>query len=211
MTLRWMAVLALASGCAPIALAGNPEKFAVSFEGGYQALSSAPDSAKAVFAGSTGDTVWGGALRVRVSRSLFVGAGMRFFKKDGQRVFLDAPGGTVYPLGHPLSVRLRPIYGFVGWRLRPEAALVPYLAAGGGITSYREESTVGGVAESTSVNKATWHAALGADYRLGSFGLGCEARWSWIPNVIGLGGVSRIYGETDLGGFSVVGRLSFGR
>lgn len=211
MRLRGVWVLVAAWACAPAALAGTPEKFALSLEGGYQGLNAASDSAKAVFAGSTGGGVFGGAVRVGVSRSLFVGAGLRVFNKDGERVFVDGPGGTVFPLGHPLSVRLLPVYGFVGWRFRPESALVPYLSAGGGVTSYREESTVGGVTESASASKASWHVALGADYAIGSLGLGVEARWSGIPSVIGLGGVSKVYGETGLGGFSVVGRLSFRR
>lgn len=204
-------VLATAWACAPAAAGGTPEKFALSFEGGYQRLNSASDSAKAVFAGSTGGGVLGGALRLGVSRSLFVGAGARVFRKDGERVFVDGPGGTVFPLGHPLRIRLLPVYGFVGWRFRPASPLVPYVSAGGGVTSYREESTVGGLTESASVSKASWHVALGADYAARSLGLGVEARWSVIPNVVGLGGVSQVYGETGLGGLSVVGRLSFRR
>jgi hypothetical protein len=211
MRLHRVWALAAAWACAPAALGGTPERLALSFEGGYQGLNGASDSAKAVFAGSTGGGVFGGALRLGVGRSLFVGAGARVFSKEGERVFVDGPGGTVFPLGHPLKVRLLPIYGFVGWRFRPESALVPYVSAGGGVTSYREESTIGGITESESVSKASWHAALGADYAVGSFGLGVEARWSGIPNVVGLSGVSRIYGETDLGGFSVVGRVSFRR
>lgn len=209
MRLSRVCVLAAVCAGAPAAGAGTPEKFAVSLEGGYQGFTSAPDSAKAVFAGSTGGGVFGGALRLGLSRSFFVGAGVRTFDKEGQRVFVDGAGGTVFPLGHPLKVRLVPVYGFVGFRFRPEKALVPYVSAGGGVTSYREESTVAGVTDSASVSKASWHVALGADYAFGSLGFGIEARFTTIPDVIGLGGVSKVYGETDLGGFTVVGRLSF--
>jgi hypothetical protein len=165
-----------------------------------------------VFDGSTGGVTYGGSLRFGVSRNLFVGAGLRTFSKDGQRVFVAEPGGTVFPLGHPLKVKLRPFYGFVGYRFRPDATFVPYLAAGAGSTSYKEESTVGGLAESESHSKFTWHAMAGADYALGgSFALGVEARWSSMSDIVGLGGVSQVYGETDLGGFTVVGRISFRR
>ena len=211
MRLHRVCVLAAACACAPAALGGTPETYALSFEGGYQGLNAAPESAKAVFAGSTGGGVFGGAIRVGVSRSFFVGAGARVLDKNGERVFVDGPAGTVFPLGHPLKVRLLPVYGFVGWRFMPASNLVPYLSAGGGVTSYREESTVGNTTESESASKASWHVALGADYAVGRLGLGVEARLSRIPNVIGLGGVSKIYGETDLGGFSVVGRVSFRR
>jgi len=52
--------------------------------------------------------------------------------------------------------------------------------------------------------------ALGADYGRGSVRFGVEVSYSFVPNTIGLGGVSAIYGETDVGGFSVLGRIVFG-
>lgn len=195
----------------PALPARSAERFAVSFEGGFQSLSKASKSAKAVFDGSTGGITYGGSLRLGVSRNLFVGAGLRTFSKDGERVFVADASSPVFKLGHPLKVKLRPFYGFVGYRFRPDASLVPYLAGGVGTTSYTEESTIGGLSESESQSKFSWHVMAGADYARGSFGLGVEARWSSMSNLIGLGGVSKVYGETDLGGFTVVGRLSFRR
>ncbi len=191
--------------------AGAAERWAVSFEGGYQGLSSASNSAKAVFDGSTGGVTYGGSLRFGVSRHLFVGAGLRTFSKDGERVYVADATSPVFKLGHPLKVKLRPFYGFVGYRFRPDASFVPYLAAGAGSTSYTEESTIGGLSESESQSKFSWHVMAGADYAMGSIGLGVEARWSSMRDLIGLGGVSQVYGENDLGGFTVVGRLSFRR
>ncbi len=208
---RFVALLALSVG-APAALAGTPERWSLSFEGGYQGLNNASDSIAAVFDGSTGGKAFGGALRVTVWRSMFVGAGLRVFDKSGgQRVFVDGPQGTVFPLGHPLELRVRPIYGFVGYAFRPGATLVPYLALGAGSASYRETSTVAGLTTTDELNKFTWHAALGTDWAIGSLALGVEARYTGIPDVVGLGGVSKVYGESDLGGLSVVGRLSFRR
>lgn len=202
---------ALATG-APWAAAAAPETWSASFEGGYQGLQNASNSAKAVFDGSTGGRVLGGSARLTVWRSFFVGAGVRVFdKSEGQRVFVDGPGGTVFRLGHPLELRLRPIYGFVGYALRSKAPVVPYLAVGAGSASYRESSTVAGVTTTDTLSKFTWHAALGADYALGAVALGFEARYTGIPDVVGLGGVSKVYGENDLGGITVVGRLSFRR
>jgi opacity protein-like surface antigen len=99
----------------------------------------------------------------------------------------------------------------VGYRLRPRAVLVPYLAAGAGSTSYRETSVVGGVTDEQSQNKFSWHAALGADYGRGALGLGVEARYTSVPDALGLSGVSKVYGEKDLGGFAILARLSFRR
>jgi hypothetical protein len=33
--------------------------------------------------------------------------------------------------------------------------------------------------------------------------------YSVVPNSLGLGGVSKVYGEKDIGGLSIVGRLIF--
>ncbi len=207
MKLATVLALSAAALAAPAAGARTPERFAVSVEGGYLGLSAA-DSAKALF-DSSGGFVFGGELRVRLKRSWFAGAGVRTFNREGERVFVDA--GTVFKLGHPLKLRLRPIYGFVGFRYRPEAAIVPYIAVGGGVTSYREESVIGGQTDVATASKGTWHVALGADYALGAVSVGAEARYTSVPDAIGLAGVSRAFGEKDLGGFTVVGRLSFGR
>ena len=34
-----------------------------------------------------------------------------------------------------------------------------------------------------------------------------EASYSTVPSAVGLGGVTKVYGEDDLGGFTVVGKL----
>jgi hypothetical protein len=212
MKLLPVVVLAGASAWALGAQAGTPEKWAVSAEGGYQMLNNATDSAKAVFDGSTGGGAFGGSLRLSLTRSFFAGAGLHVFNKSGgQRVFVDGPGGTVFPLGHPLEIRVRPIYGFVGYRLRPGSLLSPYLAVGAGSASYRETSTVAGVTTTDTASKFTWHGAAGLEYAAGRFGLGAEVRYTGLPDVVGLGGVSRIYNENDLGGISMIGRLSFRR
>ena len=207
----WLLGLAL-TWAAGQAAALEPERYSLAFEAGYQGLNSASDSAKAVFDGSTGGTTLGGSLRVGLGRLFFVGAGARFFSKEGQRVYVADAGSPVYPLGHPLELKLRPIYGFAGVRLFADSRLVPYLAVGGGATSYKETSTVGGVTEEVSESKGTFLVMVGADWRVGSgFSLGVEGRYTSISDAIGLAGVSKVYGEDNLGGFSFAGRLGFGR
>lgn len=203
------ALLGCLAAMAPDAWAQRrPEVFALSVEAGWLSLS-ASDSAKAVFDGSKSGALYGGSARYSITPSFFVGAGLHVFKKDGQRVYVPGPAGPVSQLGHPLEVRIRPVFAFVGYRVQPRAALVPYLSLGAGSTSYRETSVVGGVTDEQSQSKFSWHAALGADYGFGSIGLGLEARYTSVPNAIGLNGVSKVYGEKDLGGFAVLARLSF--
>jgi hypothetical protein len=197
----------LALGMAPSVSAAD---ISVALDGGFFFMSNSRKSAKAVFGGSGGGPTVGASVLLGVGRSLFVGAGGRFFQKTGERVFVADANAPVFRLGHPLKVRTIPIYGLLGFRFSPDARLVPYVSAGAGITSYREESTVGGLTESTSHSKFGGQVAIGADYGRGAVRFGLEATYSFVPNTIGLGGVSQVYGESDVGGLALVGRIVFG-
>ena len=184
-------------------------ELAIAAEGGYLALSSAKKSAQAVFDGSSGGGTFGGSVRFAIDKGFFIAAGARHFSKEGQRVAVVDPTGPVFPLGHPLKVRLVPVYGQIGYRFRHGRTLVPYLALGAGSTSFREESTVGGVTTEESQSKTSEHVAGGVEYGRGGLRVGVELMFSTVPDTIGVGGVSKVYGETNLGGLSVVGRIAY--
>jgi hypothetical protein len=200
-------VLALTLSMAP-ASGAQDSGLAIDLAGGWQDLTSAKNSAKAVFDGSSGGATFGGGLRYEFGHGLYVGGFVRYFKKDGERVFVESAGGEVFPLGHPLSVTLIPIQGSVGWRFG-KGSLVPYVGGGVGMTSFDEESTIGGVSESASETKFSGHVLGGIEFGRGSFRVGAETMWSFVPNSIGVGGVSQVYDESDLGGLSVVGKVVF--
>ena len=157
------AALVLAPLLFPAATAAQEKGIALDLAVGYQDLTSASDSAKAVFDGSSGGVTFGGGLRYGLGSSLFVGAFVRYFSKDGERVFVASPGGEVFRLGHPLSLRLIPFQGTVGWRFG-SGSLRPYAGGGIGFTSYHEESTVGGVTESASETKFSAHLLGGLEF-----------------------------------------------
>lgn len=201
------ATVLLAAACAAPAAA---REVAVSLEGGWADLTSASQSAKAVFDGASGGPTFGASLRVGVTRSLYVGVGGRFFRKEGERAFVASAGSPAFGLGHPLTVRIIPAYAYAGWRFRPDARLVPYLGLGVGAVSYREESTVGGLAEPVvSQTKASGHVAGGVEYGRGRLRFGVEVSYSTAPDSLGLGGVSRVYGEDDVGGLAALGKIVF--
>lgn len=196
----------------PLALppAAGAAEFGVALEGGYRDLTSAPDSADALF-GSRGGLTFGASLRVGLGRSFFARATARAFQKEGERVFVG-PGGTVFPLGHPLTLRMVPVFGMVGYRFNPEGTLVPYVGLGAGATMVEEESEIGGEVTSISTTKFSGHVAAGVEYGRGTFRFGGELGWATVPDAIGatpssLGSVSAHYGESDLGGFSAVARI----
>jgi hypothetical protein len=136
-----------------------------------------------------------------------VSAGARTFSKDGERVFVATPNSVVQKLGFPLSIRLTPIFATVGYRFRNGKMIVPYAAVGGSITSYKEESDVAGEAFNTDSSKAGFLGAAGVEIGRGTFRFGAEAGYSAMPSALGLGGVSKVYGEDDLGGTYVIGKL----
>jgi Outer membrane protein beta-barrel domain len=195
-------LLVLAAFAGPAAA----NEFGISGEAGYLALS-ASKSAQAVFDGSSGGFTGGGSLRYVVGRSFFLGAGARYFGKDGERVFIADANAPVFKLGHPLTFRTVSVYGMVGWRFMPGSSLVPYVAAGAGSTSVKEESTVGGITDSQSQSKFSGHFMGGVEYGRGPFRFGAEVMYTTVPNTIGVGGVSKVYNEKDVGGFSVVGKI----
>jgi len=200
------AVLATGLGLTGGAGRAAAGEFGVSLEGGYFAMS-ASKSAKAVFDGSSGGFTGGGSLRYVIGRSFFVGAGARYFERTGERVFIADASSPAFPLGHPLTFRTVPVYGMVGWRFMPDSRLVPYVAVGAGSTSVKEKSVVGEIEESQSQSKFSGHIMGGVEWGRGPFRFGAEVMYTTVPDTIGIGGVSKIYNEKDVGGFSLVGKI----
>jgi hypothetical protein len=47
----------------------------------------------------------------------------------------------------------------------------------------------------------------GVEWGRGPFRFGAEIMYTTVPDTIGVGGVSKIYNEKDVGGFSFVGKI----
>jgi hypothetical protein len=198
-TLAALALLALA------ALPSVAGDLALEVHAGYFQMA-AGNSASALF-GSAGGGTFGGAVRYTFWRGAFVSAGMRTFSKEGERVFVATPNSPVQTLGFPLSIRLTPIVIQAGYRFRDGHLLVPYAAVGASITSYNETSEVAGEAFDTNSTRTGFVGAIGVEVGRGMFRFGAEAGWSSVPDAIGIGGVSKVYGENDLGGMHVLGKV----
>jgi hypothetical protein len=216
-----MKMPAIHSGFRPVALAAlaavlsapgaSAGEASLTLDGGWHDLSNAANSAKAVFDGVSGGLTGGGALQYGLGESFFIRAGARYFQRNGERVFVEAPGTPVFGLGHPLKVRIIPAYGLIGFRFLQGGSFRPYLGVGGGITSYNEESDVAGEIITSTARKPSGQAVIGLDYGRGTVRFGGEVMYSLVPDVIGFGGVSSVYGEDDIGGLTAVVRLSFVR
>jgi hypothetical protein len=210
MTRRNLSLLAAAF----LALSASPARggeLAVEGQGGYFGVAFSR-SANALF-GSSGGATGGGAVRFSFWRGVFVSAGARSFSKSGERVFVASPTGPVQKLGFPLSVRISPIFFNVGYRLRQGHTLVPYAGVGLSVSRYRETSEVAGESFDRTFSKSGFQGLAGIEVGRGTIRFGAEVSYCTTPSSIGVGGVSKVYGEDDIGGVTVVGKVvaAFGR
>lgn len=185
------------------------DRVVVMLQGGYFDMTNAASSANAVF-GSSGGVTLGGGVRYGLTRRLYAEVSGRRFAKSGERVFVADRGRPVFRLGHPLEMRLTTLQATVGWRFRPSRSFVPYAGIGGGLAWFREESTVAGVTEVSRESKPSGHVLAGAEYGRGRVRLAVEGEYLAVPDTIGVGGVSKVYQEDDVGGFSVVAKVVIG-
>jgi len=174
--------------------------------GGYFDMTNASRSAQALF-GQRGGPLVGVALRVGLGENNFVRIGASFVRQTGERVIAD--GEDVFPLGHPLEVQILPAYLDLARQFLRDSALRPYVGFGVGAVLFREESEVAGETLSDERAKLSTRILLGATWGRGTWRLGAELAYSRAPDAIGLGGVSKVYGENDLGGLSGVATLTW--
>ena len=196
-----------------LAAPGRGQTLGIDFDAGYRNLS-ASKSAKAIF-GSSGGATFGGSVQYTLKRGPFLRVGLRDFGKTGEKVFVADATAQVFPLGFPLEVSITSVDLIAGWRFRlgskkKPSPFAPYVGVGAEIASYKEESTVAGLLESDEQSKTGFQFLGGLEYRaFGSFAISAEAGYSILSGAIGLGGISKIYGEDDIGGFRVMGRIGY--
>ena len=106
-------------------------------------------------------------------------------------------------------MRITPIFAArVGYRFRDGHADRPlrlrrrrdHLLQGGERGRRRDAST-------TTARRRASSAPPGVEVGRGTFRFGAEVGYTTVPDAIGLGGVSKVYGEDDLGGFHAIGKL----
>jgi hypothetical protein len=200
-----LALLALPALLALTAAPAAAGEIAIEVHAGYFEMAAA-NSASALF-DSRGGGTFGGAVRYTFWRGAFVSVGARTFSKEGERVFVAAPNAAVQKLGFPLKVSLTPVFLTVGYRFRDGKLIVPYAGLGASLTSYKEESEVAGETFNDDRSKAGFVGLAGVEVGRGTFRVGAETGYTTVPDALGLAGVSKVYGEDDLGGWHVIGKL----
>jgi len=153
--------------------------------------------------------VWvGGGASVRVWRNAFAQVSIEHFSKAGQRVFVH--NGQVFPLGIPDVVSVTPVefaggYTF-GWMNRVR----PYLGAGAGHYSFREESEVAGETDVVERGISGYHVLGGLEWRAWRWtSAALELKQRWVPDAFDAG-TAAAFDEDDLGGFLIGAKVVVG-
>ena len=202
--LRMAAFTLLGLGFSPAASAVD---LGLELRAGYLDLTNARRSATAIFGSGSGGPTAGIGVRAEMG-GLFGRVSASYFRRTGERVFVPDNRSETFRLGHPLTVTLMPAYADVGYRLGSGGSrLQPYFGFGVGMVRFNEESEVAGETLSASRQRLSTRTMLGATWGQGNLRVGAELSYSRTPDAIGVGGVSRVFGETDLGGGAVVALL----
>jgi hypothetical protein len=169
----------------------------------------ATDSFDAVVGTSHLTAFGGGVDVVDIWKHLFARVAVTRARQSGSRVFVA--NGQVFPMGIPLTVTMTPIEVGGGWRFvsRKPGRLTPYAGVSFVSLGYTETSKFAESSENTSERFTGQDVFGGVEVRILKWLVASgEAQYRRIPNALGAGGVSKDFGESDLGG--VTARVAIG-
>lgn len=184
--------------------------FALMFDGGLRTMSNSPDTEKAIFDKKRGIGAGLGLSYDRGSRWRF-GIDVRRVSREGERAFAEGRSSEAFRLGHPLTLALTEGLASATVRFGKLGPISPYLGIGGGVVSWKESSTIAGLVEKSDGTAGLFEGRVGIERQQGSIRLALEGGITLAPGAIGLGGISKVYEEKDLGGLFVVARIGFSR
>lgn len=190
----WIVVICLAI------LIGSPGASAgiiASIRGGFYSPAGWSDSHDVIYDGS-GAFILGAEIGYTFNFPLEIALAYDTLSEDGTRVWPDDQGGWE-SANESVSYDLRPITAVARWRFLREQTISPYLGAGFGFVKFEET-------EGKSESGAGFVLQGGGDWYITKLvKLYMEVEWTSFPDVIGEAGVSRYYGEDDVGG--IIGRI----
>jgi len=204
---RGLAALAAAALLLPAEAKAGSFTFLV--DGGLRTMSNSADTERAIF-DSPGFGLGLGATWDPNPRWRF-GLDARWISRDGERAFAADRTSPAFRLGHPLNLTMYQGVATLSRRFQKFWGIAPYVSAGGGLAWWKERSDTAGLVETSDATAALIEARLGFERTHGRLRYGIEGGITFIPNAIGVGGISQVYEESDLGGAFVVARIGFSR
>jgi len=169
----------------------------------------AKDTFDAVFNTQKFRGVGAGAEVLNLWQGLFARVSFSRTSVTGSRA--DVVNGVPLSLGIPLRRKLMTVEFAGGWRI-PVDRRRRYTAYGGAgvlLVTYRETSDFAGPGEDSRDTFKGYTAFGGIDAGIWKWiYAGAEAQYRRVPDALGDGGVSKEFGDTDLGGATI--RILFG-
>ncbi len=147
---------------------------------------------------------------MRVANGLFAQVSWERFQRAGQRVFVFED--TVFPLGTRNTITITPLTIAGGYRFVRTNTAIPYI--GGGVARYHlSEATPFSDDDQQFDRRYTGYQAVGGvEFRFSRWmAAAIEGQYTRVPDALGVGGVSEVFKERDLGGQQVQVKLLIGR
>ena len=192
--------------------AAQPDRFALRPYGMItEQAFSAQTTFKAIF-GRSAEPFWGAGAELILPGNIYIDVSASRFKKTGQRAFIS--NGQTFRLGIPLTAMLTPFEVTGGYRfhLRRQRNMTPFVGVGIGSYAYKETSTFSDAGEDIDTRQVGELVVGGVEFRVHRWiGLSLDAQYTHIPGILGVGGISKDAGETDLGGLAGRFKLIVGR
>ena len=153
---------------------------------------------------------FGGGVEVAdIWKHVFVRVAVTRARETGTRGFVS--GSEFFPLNIPLTMTMTPLEAGGGWRFvsNKGSRFTPYAGVSFLSVGYTETSTGADAAENSSESFKGQSVFGGVEIGvLKGLTVTAEAQYRRVPNALGGGGVSKDFGDTDLGG--VTARITIG-
>ena len=157
--------------------------------------------------------VFGGGVELLLPYQTFVGVHVSRFRGTGERVFVA--NGETFPLGIATTIADMPIELSAGYRfVRPRSRIVPFVGGGVGWHRYSETSEFAVADEDVREVFRGYHVLGGVEFRLTRWvSAAGTAQWTTVPDALGTTSTSVAgeFGESDLGGATLLARIVVGR
>ena len=164
----------------------------------------ASQSFKAITGSSTLVGYGGGGEVANLWKNLFARVSFAKASASGERAFVLS--GTVIPTGVGIDIGLQTIEVGGGWRLpiRKHPQVTPYLGGGALFVKYTEDSQFSSSLDNVNESFTGYAVQAGVDLTLTKrIYAVAEAQYRIVPDALGAAGVSKSFGDTDLGGLAI--------
>jgi hypothetical protein len=95
---------------------------------------------------------------------------------------------------------------------KPARRWIPYVGGGVGVVFYKEASDFAEAGDDVEETFTSYHVLGGVDVPVSRWiGAGVEVGYRWVPGALGDQGLAGVFGESDLGGFALRVKVTFGR